>query len=76
MPEDWEIFKFEWADQPRGVLRIKQGRVIEASVGNQQLPSDRIVQENDRVLLMSARRQPIVALTVTPQARIEWEGRR
>lgn len=57
-------------------LRIKQGRVIEASVGNRQLPSDRIVQENERVVLMSARRQPIVALTVTPQARIEWEGRR
>ena len=57
-------------------LRIKQGRVIEASIGNQRLPSDRIVQENDRVFLMGARRQPIMALTVTPQARIEWEGRR
>jgi len=57
-------------------LRIKQGRVIEASIGNQRLPSDRIVQENDRVFLMGARQQPIMALTVTPQARIEWEGRR
>ena len=57
-------------------LGIKQGRVIEASIGNQRLPSDRIVQEDNRVLLMGARQQPIVALTVTPQARIEWEGRR
>lgn len=57
-------------------LGIKQGRVIEASIGNQRLPSDRIVQEDERVLLMGARQQPIVALTVTPQARIEWEGRR
>jgi beta-lactamase regulating signal transducer with metallopeptidase domain len=57
-------------------LGIKQGRVIEASVGSQRLPSDRIVQKDDRVFLMGAGRQPIVALTVTPQARIEWEGRR
>lgn len=26
IPEDWELFKFEWADPNHGVLRIKQGR--------------------------------------------------
>jgi hypothetical protein len=25
-PEDWEIFKFEWADETHNILRIKQGR--------------------------------------------------
>ncbi len=57
-------------------LRIKQGRVIEASIENQRLPRDRIVQEDDRVILMGAMQQPLVALTVTPQARIEWQNRR
>lgn len=56
-------------------LQIKRGRVIEASVGKQRLPHDRILQEDDRVVLMGAMRQPIVALTVTPQGRIEWQAR-
>jgi beta-lactamase regulating signal transducer with metallopeptidase domain len=57
-------------------LQIRRGRVIEASVEKQRLPQDRIVQEDDRVVLMNTLRQPIVALTVTPQGRIEWKARR
>ncbi|HEY9133040.1 MAG TPA: M56 family metallopeptidase, partial [Dyella sp.] len=56
-------------------LQIRQGRVIEASVGELQLPRDRIVQQDDRVTLVGIMREPIVALTVTPQGRIEWKAR-
>lgn len=57
-------------------LQIKHGRVIEASVEKQRLSQDRILQKDDRVILMGAMQQPIVALTVTPQGRIEWKARR
>lgn len=57
-------------------LQIRRGRVIAASVEKQRLPQDRILQKDDRVILMGAMRQPIVALTVTPQGRIEWQARR
>ena len=56
-------------------VRIKHGRVIEASVERQRLPQDHILQEDDHVILMGAMQRPIVALTVTPQGRIEWQAR-
>jgi hypothetical protein len=56
-------------------LRIRQGRVIEASVGKLQLPQDHILQEDERVTLIGATREPLVALMVTPQGRIEWMAR-
>lgn len=57
-------------------VHIKHGRVVEASVEKQRLPQDQILQEDDHVVLMGAMRRPIVALTVTPQGRIEWQARR
>ncbi len=56
-------------------LRIRRGRVLAATVGQQPLARDRIRQHGDRVTLLDAARQPILALTVTPQDRIEWDGR-
>jgi hypothetical protein len=56
-------------------LQIKHGHVIGALVGKQPLPQDRILQKDDRVILMGAMQRPIVALTVTPQGRIEWKAR-
>jgi beta-lactamase regulating signal transducer with metallopeptidase domain len=57
------------------VLQIKQGRVIGASVDQRTLPRDRIVQVDRHVTLMGQAQEPILALTVTPQGRIEWKGR-
>ncbi|MEP6900075.1 MAG: M56 family metallopeptidase [Rhodanobacter sp.] len=57
-------------------LLIRQGRILAASVGKQSLPRDRILQQGDRVTLMDTLRRPILALTVTPQGRIEWTARR
>ena len=56
-------------------LRIRQGRVVAASVGTLRLPQGRILQQGDRVTLLGDGRQPIVALTVTPQGRIRWKAR-
>lgn len=56
-------------------LRIRRGRVIGATVGQQPLPRERIRQQGDHVTLLDATEQPILALTVTPQDRIEWTAR-
>jgi beta-lactamase regulating signal transducer with metallopeptidase domain len=57
-------------------LQIRHGRVIGASVERQPLPPERIRQEGDRVALLDPGLTPILALTVTPQDRIEWTARR
>jgi beta-lactamase regulating signal transducer with metallopeptidase domain len=56
-------------------LQIRQGRVIGATVDKQSLPQNQIVQVDRRVTLIGQSQQPLLALTVTPQGRIEWEGR-
>lgn len=56
-------------------LQIRRGQVLAATVGQQPLARDRIRQRGDRVTLLDAAQQPILALTVTPQDRIEWDGR-
>jgi beta-lactamase regulating signal transducer with metallopeptidase domain len=65
------------ARDPAGTfaLRIKRGQVLAATVGEQPLSRDRIRQHGSRVTLLDATRQPMLALTVTPQDRIEWEAR-
>ena len=65
------------ARDPAGtfVLRIKRGQVLAATVGEQPLSRHRIRQHGSRVTLLDAPRQPMLALTVTPQDRIEWEAR-
>ena len=57
-------------------LKVKQGQVVEASVENRVLPGERIVQQGDRVVLMGDAREPVVALTISPQGRIRWDARR
>ncbi|HEV2623072.1 MAG TPA: M56 family metallopeptidase [Frateuria sp.] len=57
-------------------LQIRHGRVIGASVERQPLPPERIRQQGSRVALLDAERTTILALTVTPQDRIEWTARR
>ena len=57
-------------------LQVRQGRVLQASV--QQRPV-RVVQEGERVTLTAladSARSPLLVLTVTPQGRVQWEGRR
>ena len=58
------------------VLQIRHGRVIAASIERQALPPERIWQEGRHVTLLDPRQLPILALTVTPQDKIEWTARR
>lgn len=58
------------------VLQIRHGRVIAASIEQQALPPERIWQEGNRVTLFDPRQIPVLALTVTPQDKIEWTARR
>ncbi|MGA0585717.1 M56 family metallopeptidase [Dyella sp. KRB-257] len=65
------------AHDPAGrfALRIKRGQVLAATVEELPLSRDRIRQQGSRVTLLDAARQPILALTVTPQDHIEWDAR-
>lgn len=57
-------------------LRIKQGQVVAASIGERPLPPGRIVQRGGQVTLLGRSREPILAVTVAPQGTISWEARR
>ena len=65
------------ARDPAGsfALRIHQGRVVEASIGNRRLPSGHIRQDGERVVLTGGAPESTLALTVTPQGRIRWNAR-
>ena len=65
------------ARDPAGVfqLRILNGRVLAASVGPWAIPA-RIVQRGPKVTLIDGSGGPMVAVTVTPQGRIQWRPRR
>ena len=54
-------------------LRVRQGRVIEASVRDQPV---RIEQQGGRVTLTDAAHERLLELTVTPQNRVQWTSRR
>jgi beta-lactamase regulating signal transducer with metallopeptidase domain len=64
------------ARDPAGpfAVRIRQGRVVAASLGPEPLPPARIRQSGARVTLVGAR-QPPVALTISPQGSIFWDAR-
>ena len=64
------------ARDPAGVfqLRILNGRVLAASVGPWAIPA-RIVQHGAKVMLIDGSGGPMVAVTVTPQGRIQWRPR-
>jgi hypothetical protein len=65
------------ARDPAGpfAVRIRQGRVVAASVGREPLPPGRILQAGAHVTLVSGARQPILDLTVSPQGSIFWNAR-
>jgi len=65
------------ARDPAGpfALRIRQGRVVAASVGREPLPPARILQSGARVTLVGGAREPILDLTVSPQGSIFWNAR-
>lgn len=65
------------AHDPAGMftLRVRQGRVVQASVDRRRVPREDIVQQGHRVTLVGTARMPIVSLQVTPQGRIQWEAR-
>ena len=54
-------------------LRVRQGRVIAASVRDQPVA---VRQEGDRVTLIGEASAPVLVLTVMPQGRVQWESRR
>jgi len=54
-------------------LRVRQGRVIEASVRDQPVG---VQQVGSRVTLTDAAQSPLLVLTVMPQGRVQWEARR
>lgn len=64
------------AHDPSGsfALKLRHGRVIEASVEKRRLAQSRILQDGNRVILMGAMRKPIVALTITPRGRVQWKA--
>lgn len=53
-------------------LRVRQGRVLEASVRDQPVG---VRQEGSRVTLTDAAQAPLLVLTVMPQGRVQWESR-
>ena len=65
------------AHDPAGsfALRIRQGRVIQASVDRVPLRPADIVQRGDRVLLAGAVQRLAVPLQVSPVGRIYWQAR-
>lgn len=65
------------AHDPAGMftLRVRQGRVVQASVDRRRVLAEDIVQEGHRVTLLGTARMPIVSLQVTPQGRIYWKAR-
>lgn len=65
------------AHDPGGVfdLRIRRGRVLEASVENRPLSAENIRQRGDRVTLLGAASEPVVSFQVTPAGRINWRAR-
>ena len=54
-------------------LRVRQGRVIEASVRDHPA---RIEQQGSRVTLTDAAHAPLLELNVSPQNRVQWAPRR
>lgn len=64
------------ARDPAGAfaLKIRQGRVIEASVQNETLAPSRVVQVGERVTLLSARAQAL-SLHVSPHGVVTWQAR-
>lgn len=65
------------ARDPAGsfALRIRQGRVVQASIERQSVPSERILQRGDSVVLLGSNRRPAVSLRVFPNGRIRWNAR-
>lgn len=65
------------ARDPAGsfALRIRQGRVVQASIERQSVPGDRILQQGDNVVLLGANRRPALSLRVFPNGRIRWDAR-
>ena len=53
-------------------LRVRQGRVIEATVREQPVG---VRQDGSRVTLIGAAQSPLLELTVTPQGRVLWDSR-
>ena len=65
------------AHDPAGTftLRVRQGRVIQASVDRRRIPREDIVQQGPQVTLVDKARLPIVSLQVSPQGRVRWQAR-
>lgn len=65
------------ARDPAGVfaLKIRQGRVIEASVQNETLAPSRVLQVGERVTLLSSRARAL-SLRVSPHGAVTWDARR
>lgn len=65
------------ARDPAGsfALRIRQGRVVQASIEQQFVPAERIIQNGDAVVLLGSNRRPAVSLRVAANGRIRWNAR-
>ena len=65
------------ARDPAGsfALRIRQGRVVQASIEQRSVPAERIIQRGDTVVLLGSNRRPAVSLRVFPNGRIRWNAR-
>jgi hypothetical protein len=53
-------------------LRVRQGRVIEATVREQPVG---VRQDGSRVTLIGAAQSPLLVLNVTPQGHVSWDSR-
>lgn len=56
-------------------LRIRRGRVLEASLSERALPRSHIVQQGGRVTLVDHSGTPAVSLNVYPHGRVQWDAR-
>jgi beta-lactamase regulating signal transducer with metallopeptidase domain len=65
------------ARDPAGAfaLRIRQGRVVQASIEHQSVPAEHIIQKGDMVTLLGSNRRPAVSLRVFANGRIRWDAR-
>jgi len=65
------------ARDPAGAfaLRIRQGRVVQASIEHQSVPAQHIIQKGDMVILLGSNQRPAVSLQVFANGRIRWDAR-
>lgn len=56
-------------------LRVRGGRVFQATIGNEVVPARMIAQQGTSVSLLSEAGKPMLVLTVEPSGSVRWQSR-